>query len=120
MSQVTVSATTRQPRAPRQGKALLERLRAAGIAAHDVTRNQRTGVFTVKFVDPNQSNFYSRGTDPAQAWAERIEAAMPQARIIDRHDSIADWRPGKPVLFATVFLVLESKSARTTEAVQTL
>lgn len=109
--------STRQPRAPRQGKALLERLRAAGIEAHDVTRNQRTGVYTVKFVDPNQSSLYSRGTDAANVWAERIEAAVPQARIVDLDDSIADWRPRRPILFATVYLVLENKKSATTEVV---
>jgi len=87
-----------------QGKRLLSALRARGIEADNVTRNRRTGVYTVKFTTPNVTNFYSKGTDPARVWARRIEECFDDVQIIDTYDSIAEWRPQKPVLFATVFL----------------
>jgi len=89
-------------RTPRQGKSLLEALRARGIDADNVTRNRRTGVYTVKFVAPNVGDFNSPGTDPAKVWATRITNAMPDIEVVNTYDTIADWRPGKPVLFATV------------------
>lgn len=94
-----------QPRRePLQGKRLLSALRARGIEADNVTRNRRTGVYTVKFSAPNMNNFYSRGTDPARVWAQRIEACFDDVEIIDTYDSVAEWRPQQPILFATVFL----------------
>jgi hypothetical protein len=116
----TLSTPTRQPaREPRQGKSLLSRLAAAGINASSVTRNRRTGVYTVKFVAPNVNDFYSKGTDSARVWAERIQAALPGVEIIGTHDSVADWRPRMPVMSATVFLTLpKNQNARQTEVEQ--
>jgi hypothetical protein len=100
-----LSQPNRQPaREPLQGKRLLSTLRARGIEADNVTRNRRTGVYTVKFAAPNMNNFYSRGTDSARVWAERIEACFDDVEIIDTYDSVAEWRPQQPILFATVFL----------------
>lgn len=100
-----LSHSNRQPaREPLQGKRLLSTLRARGIEADNVTRNRRTGVYTVKFTAPNMNNFYSRGTDSARVWAERIEACFEDVEIIDTYDSVAEWRPQQPILFATVFL----------------
>lgn len=87
-----------------QGKRVLATLRAHGIEAADVSRNRRTGVYTVRFGSPNVANFYARGTEPAREWARRIEDCFEDVEIIDTYDSVAEWRPHKPVLFATVFL----------------
>lgn len=95
------------PREPLQGKRLLSALRARGIEADNVTRNRRTGVYTIKFAAPEMNNFYSRGTDSAKVWAERIEAAFSNVRIIDTYDSAAEWRPNQPILFATVFAIID-------------
>ena len=100
-----LSQPNRQPaREPLQGKRLLTTLRARGIEADNVTRNRRTGVYTVKFTAPNMNNFYSRGTDSARVWAQRIEECFDDVEIIDTYDSVAEWRPQQPILFATVFL----------------
>lgn len=100
-------------------KSLLKRLEAAGIRPTSVVRNRRTGRYTIKFVGPNNDNFYSRGTAPAQEWAERIQEALPLADIVEAYDSVADWRPARTVLFATVVLNLpEKQSARRTEVQQ--
>lgn len=93
---------TLSPVRERQGKRFLAALQAAGIEAHNVTRNRRTGVYTVKFVAPNLADLYSPGTAPARVWAKRITAAFEDAEIVDTYDNVAEWRPGKPVLFATV------------------
>jgi hypothetical protein len=87
-----------------QGKRLLSALRAKGIEANNVTRNRRTGVYTIKFAAPNMSNFYSRGTLPARVWAQRIEECFTDVETIDTYDSVAEWRPQRPILFATVFI----------------
>lgn len=89
-------------RTPRQGKRFLAALQAAGIEAHNVTRNRRTGVYTVMFCAPNIADLHSKGTRPAREWAKRITDAFEDAEIVDTYDSVADWRPMKPVLFATV------------------
>lgn len=100
-----MSATLATPvREPLKGKHLLSALREHGIEVDNVVRNRRTGVYTVKFASPNLSNFYSKGTDSARVWAERIEAAFSDVEIIETYDSVAEWRPQQPVLFATVFM----------------
>ena len=85
-----------------QGKRFLEALQSVGIEAHNVTRNRRTGVYTVKFVAPNIADLNSKGTRPAREWAKRITAAFSDIEVVGMYDSVADWRPMKPVLFATV------------------
>jgi len=93
-----------------QGKSLLEALRAAGIEAHNASRNRRTGIYTVMFCDPNISDLNSKGTRPAREWAERITAAFEDAEVIDMYDSVAEWRPGKPVIFAQVKVRIKTQS----------
>ncbi len=97
----TQDSPTRQPR---EGKWLLAHLRAAGIEAKNVTRNRKTGIYVVDFDADDVDDFYSLGTDPAHVWAQRIRERLPAVEIIDTHDAVADWRPYKPVLAATVFL----------------
>lgn len=108
----------RKPRSQRQrqraqGKSLLEALQAAGIHASDVSRNRRTGIHTVRFVAPNLTAMDSPGTAPAKVWARRITAAFSDVEIVDTYDSVAEWREGQPVIFATVFVKIigEEKSA---------
>lgn len=96
-------------REPLQGKRLLSALRAKGIEADNVTRNRRTGVYTVKFAAPNMSNFYAAGTLPAREWAVKIEDCFTDVEIIDTYDSVAEWRPQQPILFATIFLRVVEK-----------
>jgi hypothetical protein len=108
----TATTPARQPAKPRQGKSLLIRLHEAGIQADNVTQNQRTGLYAVKFVAPNLNSLYSK-TDSAQVWSQRILEAIPDAEIVELYDSRAEWRPQLPILFATVFLALpaQKKSA---------
>lgn len=101
MTQTTTRTLTTRKAA--QGKQLLAMLRNAGICAQEVTRNRRTGVYSVRFGSPNVTSFYAEGTDPARTWADRITDRF-YVEIVDCYDSVAEWRPNKPVLFATVFL----------------
>lgn len=87
----------------RRSKEVLAELQSQGIEAGSVTR-QRTGVYAVEFRAPNPANQGERGTDPARVWARRIEARFDGIEIVDTYDSVADWRPQRPILFATVFL----------------
>ena len=107
----TVSSSTVTTRPPQQGNRLRKRLERLGIYASKVTQSRSTGQYAVKFSDPQQADFYSKGTDSAVVWAARIQAALRAAVIGAKHDSVADWRPNKPVLFATVFVTLPNKKS---------
>ena len=102
MNQSITKNKTGSPSAKR-GKDVLADLQSQGIEAGNVTR-QRTGIYAVEFRAPNPGNMGERGTDPARVWARRIEARFDGIEIVDTYDSVADWRPQRPVLFATVFL----------------
>lgn len=113
-----LTIATAQPRQPAQGKRLLHALRSRGIDAANVTRNRRTGVYTVKFASPNMHDFDARGTEPAHVWAQRIEDAFTDIEIVDTYDSVAEWRPQQPILFASVFCrVIEKQKSATAEAI---
>jgi hypothetical protein len=79
-------------------------MRRRGIAARSVSRNRKTGVYAIQFVAPDVNTYGAAGTDPAQAWAQRIEDCFDGVEIVDMYDTVADWRPNHPVLFATVYL----------------
>lgn len=103
----------RKPRTKRQraqGKRLLDVLAEAGIEADNVTRNRRTGIHTIQFFAANCLQFDAPGTLPASAWARRIEAAGIGATVVDTYQTVAEWRPGKPVLSALVMVRWEQKS----------
>lgn len=92
-----------------RNRELLAALRARGIQAGSVRRNRRTGVYAIRFGAADVTNFASSGTDSAQLWAQRIQEQFDGVEIIDTYDTVADWRPQQPVLFATVFLRGELK-----------
>src|SRR5829696_176737 len=106
-----VRVSDEQKRQPSQGKRVLAALREQGIEAGNVIRDRRSGIYAVKFGAPNPNHFNGRGTDPAQVWANRIQSSFEDVEIVGTYDSVADWRPQKPVLFATVFIRLKSRSA---------
>src|SRR4051794_17361172 len=106
-----IRVSNEQKRQPSQGKKVLAALREQGIEADNVTRDRRSGVYVVKFGAPNPNNFNGRGTDPAQVWANRIQSSLDDVEIVSTYDSVADWRPQKPVLFATVLIRLKSEVA---------
>lgn len=92
------------PQRPAQGKRILAALHSNGIDALDVTRNRKSGCYEVRFGAQNITQFSSRGTEPAREWARRILERFDGVEVVDTYDSVADWRPQRPVLLATVFL----------------
>ncbi len=88
----------------KHGKRLLAQLEAQGIRAGSVIRNRRTGVYAVEFDAPNVTDTTSPGTDPAALWAKRIQDRFDGVEIVEAIDNVAEWRPHRPILFATVYL----------------
>lgn len=80
------------------GRAMCKHLISLGIPAQKIVRKQETGNYVADFFVPDLSEPIA----PSKEWAERIKAVMPDVRIIDTHDTIAAWRPKKPVIYCTV------------------
>lgn len=79
---------------------LQQQLTTAGMTA-DVHGYRKTQI-TVCFKG------HDSGTDSAAVWAQRIAAVVPNVRIVETHDSVADWRPGCPVLYALVIVEFQA------------
>lgn len=80
------------------GRAMRRHLTSLGVPAQKVVRKQASGDYVADFYVPQME----QPVPSAQEWASRIRRSLPQARIKDTHDTIADWRPGNPVIYATV------------------
>jgi hypothetical protein len=79
---------------------LQQQLTTAGMTA-DVHGYRKTQI-TVRFSGKQT------GTDSAKVWARRILAAVPNLRIVDTHDSVADWLPGCPIVYALVIVEFQA------------
>jgi len=80
------------------GRELRRHLVALGVAAQKVVRKRDTGDYVADFFVPEMDN----PIPSARQWAEDIQAVLPDVHILDTHDTIADWRIGQPVIYATV------------------
>lgn len=80
-------------------------LASLGVPAQKVVRKQASGDYVADFYVPQMEQPIA----PAHEWAKRIRATLPEARIKDTHDTIADWRPGNPVIYATVIFSVPEK-----------
>lgn len=89
------------------GRALHRQLESLGIAAQKVVRKQETGDYVADFYQPEMNS----ETAPAKEWAKQIKKTFPQAQIVGTHDTIASWRPGNPVIYATVIFQLPDNNA---------
>jgi len=78
-----------------------------GVPAQKVVRKQRSGAYVADFYVPQ----LEEAIPSAREWAARIRATLPQAHIVDTHDTVAEWRPGKPVIYATVVFQAELESS---------
>lgn len=94
----------------RTGPDMLAALWERGVEASKVER-QRSGMFIVTFRDPDLQNINSFGTNPAWAWAECIEIALPNYEVVQTYDCVAEHRPHQPVLWSTVMLREKRESA---------
>ena len=71
---------------------------SAGVAAQKVVRKRESGDYVADFFIPDMDE----AIPPAHEWAAQIQAVLPSARILDTHNTIAAWRIGQPVIYATV------------------
>jgi hypothetical protein len=46
--------------------------------------------------------------NPSDFWAENISQRVDGLKIIDHEDTVADWRAGQPVIWASVTFTLDS------------
>lgn len=88
------------------GRALCRHLVSLGVPAQKIVRKQDTGDYVADFFVPEMSEPIA----PATEWAQRIREALPSVKIINTHDTIAAWRPGKPVIYATVIFQFQDES----------
>lgn len=84
------------------GRQICRELVELNVAAQKVVWKQDTGDYVADFFVPEMQE----ATKPAAEWAKLIKKALPTARIMDTHDTKAVWRPGKPVIYATVIFRL--------------
>lgn len=89
------------------GRAMQRRLVGLGIAVQKVVRKRETGDYVAEFFVPDMNSAIASAHD----WALSIQTALPQARIIDTHDIIANWRPTQPIISATVIFRLSDPQA---------
>lgn len=80
------------------GPVVQKMLRHAGIPAAQVERRQKEAVYTVSFFNPEMQT----PTRPSGEWAQEITSKFSGITIINRSDTYAPWRVGKPVLEAMV------------------
>lgn len=85
------------------GGRVLQRLHSVGIDAKRAHYNRRTQTFEIQFQPGNLIDQLTAGTDPAKVWGLRITAAFAGVEIVDGYDTVATWRPGSPIIFATVY-----------------
>ncbi len=77
-------------------------LHKMGIDAQKVQHKRGTGCYTAEFYAPDMQS----PVRPSQDWARHIESRIG-ARVIDRSDTVAPWRSGQPVIWASVTFVIE-------------
>lgn len=84
------------------GREMQAHLARLGIRAQKVTRKRFSGHFVAEFFVPN----LEASVPPARDWAARIQQQLGGASIIAAHDTRAAWRPGQPIIAASVTFAL--------------
>lgn len=82
----------------KSGVVMKRELIELGIPVQKLVRFQDTGDYSAEFFIPEMQ----QGVLPAAEWAQLICDVMPDARIVGTHDTIAHWREGQPVIYASV------------------
>lgn len=80
------------------GPMMRDQLRSMGIEAQQVTQRRETGFYVAEFYH----NKMQSPVESSHQWAEVIHQRLANSTIIDRYDTVADWRDGKPVIWASV------------------
>lgn len=89
------------------GRAMQRHLESLGIPAQKLVRKRESGDYVAEFFVPEMNE----PIEPSRIWAQRIQAILPHATIINTHDTIASWRPDTPVIYATVIFQLRDEEA---------
>lgn len=92
------------------GRAMRQHMALLGIPAQKVVRKRQTGDYVADFFVPDM-------TQPvlaAEEWAQQIRSRLPDSRVISTHNTVADWRPGAPVIQATVIFTMPDEAAGVT------
>ena len=84
------------------GRAMRRHLETLGVVAQKIVRKRETGDYVAEFFVPEMAV----AIPPADEWAGRIMEVLPDAKIINTHDTVAAWRPSRPVIYATVIFKL--------------
>ncbi len=85
------------------GPKMQQYLKSKGIEARQVVQRRTTGYYVAEF-------YHQKMEEPipsSQQWADAIETCLEDSTIIDSYDTVADWRPGKPVVWASVTFSLK-------------
>ncbi|MGB1288183.1 MAG: hypothetical protein ACPG7F_16720 [Aggregatilineales bacterium] len=78
---------------------MLSLLKNVNIDVQKVVRKRRTGYYMADFFVPDMQS----ATASASIWARALRQEFPQSiDIIDTKDTVAAWRPGQPIICATV------------------
>lgn len=80
------------------GRAMRRHLAAMGICAQKIVQKRDTGHYVAEFFVPGMQD----PIEPSIAWARRICQMLPDAVIIKTQDTVARWREGCPIIYATV------------------
>ncbi len=80
------------------GPAMRDRLLHAGIEVQQVTRRMDSGHYVAEFYTPGME----QPIESSQSYAQRLRQKVNGLQIINCDDTIADWREGKPIIWATV------------------
>jgi len=73
-------------------------LETRGVCAQKIVRRRDTGDYVADFYVPEMND----PIEPSKIWAGRIRRTLEDVTIVTMHDTIASWRPGHPVIYATV------------------
>lgn len=85
------------------GPMLQEQLRQVGIEAQQVTQRRDSGHYVAEFYYPKMQT----PVPPSNLWARMLEERLGNIIILDNHDTVAEWRVGKPVIWASVTFALK-------------
>lgn len=80
------------------GPRMQQHLQSLGLDVRQVVLRRENNYYVAEF-------YQDRMQQPVQSsavWAQAIQERLRDVTIIDRYDTIADWRPGKPVIWASV------------------
>jgi len=97
------------------GREMQAYLKKRGVAStlRKVVKRRFTGHYTAEFYAPNLDSSVASATE----FAKQIEKALP-VEVIEARDTRAEWRPGKPIIAASVTFAVTGKALAAVEAQQ--